>query len=55
MAVNSLFVDTQPPLPFHHLDDTAFNAALYEYEHGRLSFDTNRLETLIFNPIKKLP
>lgn len=54
MAVNSLFVDTQPPLPFHHLDDIPFNAVLYEYEHGLLSFDTNRLETLIFNPIEKL-
>jgi hypothetical protein len=55
MAVNNYFIDTQPPLPFHHLDDAAFNAVLFEYEHGPLSFDFDRLESLIFNPIEHLP
>jgi hypothetical protein len=55
MAVNNYFTDTQPPLPFHHLDDAAFNAVLFEYEHGPLSFDFDRLESVIFNPIEHLP
>ena len=55
MAVNNYFIDTQPPLPFHHLDDAVFNAVLFEYEHGPLSFDFDRLESLIFNPIEHLP
>jgi hypothetical protein len=48
-------IDTQPPLPFHHLDNAAFNAVLFEYEHGPLSFDFDRLESLSFNPIEQLP
>jgi hypothetical protein len=41
-------------LPFNHLDDTAFNAAIYELKHGPLNFDLDLLETLIFNPIEHL-
>jgi hypothetical protein len=47
--------ESESPLPFNHLDDTAFNAVLYEFEHGPLNFDLDRLESLIFNPIEYLP
>ena len=38
-------------LPFNHLDDCSFNITLYEMAHGRLHFDADRLDTLLFNPI----
>ena len=53
MAVNDYFIDTQPPLPFNAVL-FEFNAVLFEYEHGPLSFDFDRLESLIFNPIEHL-
>ena len=55
MAVNNPLFESESPLPFNHLDDTAFNAVLYEFEHGPLNFDLDRLESLIFNPIEYLP
>ena len=55
MAVNNSLFESESPLPFNHLDDTAFNAVLYEFEHGPLNFDLDRLESLIFNPIEYLP
>ena len=39
--------------PFNHLDDSSFNLALYEISHGPLNFNSNRLETLLFNPIEQ--
>ena len=55
MAVNNSLFESESPLPFNHLDDTAFNAVLYEFEHGPLNFNLDRLESLIFNPIEYLP
>ena len=46
MADNTPF---QPFLPFNHLDDSSFNLAVYEFSHGPLSYDADRLETLLFN------
>ena len=37
---------------FNHLDDTAFNTAIYELEHGPLNFYLDSIEYLIFNPIE---
>ena len=37
--------------PFHDLDDNAFKIVLYEFQHGTISYDTDQLETLFFNPI----
>ena len=37
--------------PFHDLDDNAFKVVLYEFQHGTISYDTDQLETLFFNPI----
>ena len=39
-------------LPFCRLDDSSFNAAMYELAHGSLHYDSDRLDTLLFNPIK---
>jgi hypothetical protein len=30
-------------LPFRHLDDSSFNAAMYELAHGSLHYDSDRL------------
>ena len=38
--------------PCNHLDNSSFNLALYEVSHGPLNFNSNRLETLLFNPIE---
>ena len=38
-------------LPFCSLDDSSFNAAMYELPHGSLHYDSDRLDTLLFNPI----
>ena len=38
---------TGPLLQRHslnHLDDSSFNLAVYEFSHGPLSYDTDRLE-----------
>ena len=40
-------------LPFNHLDDSSFNLAVYEFSHGPLSYDADRLETLLFNPVER--
>ena len=37
--------------PFHNLDDNAFKIVIYEFQHGTISYDTDQLETLFFNPI----
>ena len=37
--------------PLNHLDNSSFNLALYVLSHGPLNFNSNRLETLLFNPI----
>ena len=50
-------IDNHHPLsnlPFNHLDDAFFNAAIYELAHGPLKFNANRLESLLFNPIEHL-
>ena len=39
--------------PFNHLDNSSFNLELYELSHGPLNFNSNRLETLLFNPIEQ--
>ena len=38
-------------LPFSHLDDNAFELAIYEMNHGLISFNADRLECLHFNPL----
>jgi hypothetical protein len=38
-------------LPFCCLDDSTFNAPMYELAHGSLHYDSDRLDTLLFNPI----
>ena len=40
--------------PFNHLDDVSFSAALYEMSHGPITFDFDRLDTLVFNPVEHL-
>ena len=50
MADNTLF---QSFLPFNHLDDGSFNLAVYEFSHGPLNYDADRLETLLFNPVER--
>ena len=39
--------------PVNHLDNSSFHlhVALYELSHGPLTFNSNRLEALLFNPI----
>ena len=37
--------------PFHDLDDNDFKIVRYEFQHGSISYDADRLETLFFNPI----
>ena len=38
-------------LPFCRLDDSSCNTAMYELAHGSLHYDSDRLNTLLFNPI----
>ena len=33
------------------MDDNSFKIVLYEFQHGMISYDTDQLETLFFNPI----
>ena len=42
--------NTLSNLPFYHLDNASFNVMLYELSHGRINYDNDHLETLIFNP-----
>jgi hypothetical protein len=41
MAFDSTVID----LPFNHLDDRSFHAALYEMSCGSINFDFDHLET----------
>ena len=41
----------QSILPFSHLDSNAFKIALYEMSHGTLIYNSNRIESLLYNPI----
>ena len=50
MADNTPF---QSSLPFNRLDDSSFNLTVYEFSHGPLSKDADRLETLLFNPVER--
>ena len=50
MADNTPF---QSFLPFNHLDDGSFNLAVYEFSHGPLNYDADRLETLLLNPVER--
>ena len=38
-------------LPFCRLNNSSFNAAMYELAHGSMHYDTDRLDSLLFNPI----
>ena len=38
-------------LPFCRLNSNCFDAAMYELAHGSLHYDTERLDSLLFNPI----
>ena len=40
-------------LPFNYLDDSSFNLAVYEFSYGPSSYDADRLETLLFNPVER--
>ena len=40
--------------PYNHLDDLSFSAALYEMSHWPITFDFDRLDTLVFNPVEHL-
>ena len=41
----------EPELPFSHLGNNDFNIALYEMTHGPLYYDSERLSSLLYNPI----
>ena len=41
----------QSILPFNHLDSIYFNIALYEVSHGTLNYNSNCIESLLYNPI----
>ena len=43
----------QSILPFNHLDANSFNIALYEMSHGTLNYDSDRIESLLYNPIEQ--
>lgn len=49
----SLTYNTLSDLPFYHLDNASFNLVTYELSHGRINYDNDRLESLIFNPINQ--
>ena len=51
MALNDKYDDTL--LPFGQIDDNAFNIVLYEMSHGPLNYDTDRLQSLLYNPIEE--
>ena len=35
------------------MDDSSFNSAVYVFFFGPLSYDADRLETLLFNPVER--
>ena len=41
----------QSILSFSHLASNSFNIALYEISHGTLNYNSNRIESLLYNPI----
>ena len=43
----------RPSFSFNHLDDSSFSLALYELSHGPLNFNSDRLESLLFNPFEQ--
>ena len=43
--------NTLASLPFSHLDDNNFRLTLYEMKNGPISFDSERLDSLKFNPL----
>ena len=43
----------QPILPFNHLDANSFNIALYEISHGTLNYNSDRIESVLYNPIEQ--
>ena len=51
MALNDSYDKTL--LPFGQIDDNAFNIVLYEMSHGDLNYDTDRLQSLLYNPIEE--
>ena len=51
MALNDSYDNTL--LPFGQVDDNGFNIALYEMSHGPLNYDTDRLQSLLYNPIEE--
>ena len=44
-------INSDQILPFNYLDDTDFNLVLYELRNGPVRFDSNRFESLNYNPI----
>ena len=47
---SSLCNHCKSQFPFHDLDDNTSKIVLYEFQHGTISYDTDQLETLFFNP-----
>ena len=43
----------QSILPFNHLDANSSNIALYEMSHKTLNYNSDRIESLFFNPIEQ--
>ena len=43
----------QSILPFNHLDTNSFNIALYEMSHGMLNYNSDRIGSLVYNPIEQ--
>ena len=43
----------QSILPFNHLDTSSFNIALYEMSHGTLNYNSDRIGSLLYNPIEQ--
>ena len=41
-------------VPFNHLDDSSINLAVHEFSHDPLSYDADRLEILLCNPVEGL-
>ena len=49
--MNSTLGIMDTSLPFTHLDDTTFNITLYELSHGTSIFTSDRLQSLLYNPL----
>lgn len=43
------YEDFLAAFPFCRLSSSSFNAATYELAHGSLHYDTDRLDSLLFN------